>query len=104
MCALITEKYVLFSNCGDSRGVLSMKGDGGGSNPALATQDHKPSNTIERERIQNAGGNVMIQRVNGSLALAPALAVAPPALALRTYSPAGATARAPLRRRARWCP
>ena len=69
VCALITEKYVLFSNCGDSRGVLSVRGDGGGSNPALATQDHKPSNTIERERIQNAGGNVMIQRVNGSLAV-----------------------------------
>merc|ERR1719293_288746 len=73
VCALITEKYVLFSNCGDSRGVLSVKGDGGGSNPALATQDHKPSNTIERERIQNAGGNVMIQRVNGSLAVSRAL-------------------------------
>ena len=71
VCALITEKYVLLSNCGDSRGVLSVKGDGsgGGSTPALATLDHKPSNTIERERIQNAGGNVMIQRVNGSLAV-----------------------------------
>jgi hypothetical protein len=48
VCALISEKYVLFSNCGDSRGVLS----GDGSKPVLATQDHKPSNPPERERIQ----------------------------------------------------
>jgi hypothetical protein len=36
-------------------------------------QDHKPSNEPERERIQNAGGTVMIQRVNGSLAVSRAL-------------------------------
>ena len=34
VCALITEKHVLFSNCGDSRGVLSS----GGANPVLCTQ------------------------------------------------------------------
>ena len=34
VCALITEKHVLFSNCGDSRGVLSS----GGANPVLVTQ------------------------------------------------------------------
>jgi len=73
VCALITEKYVIFSNCGDSRGVLSVSDDASGSRPALATLDHKPSNTVERERIQNAGGNVMIQRVNGSLAVSRAL-------------------------------
>ena len=37
--------------------------------PTVETLDHKPSNPPERERIQNAGGNVMIQRVNGSLAV-----------------------------------
>ena len=36
-------------------------------------QDHKPSNELEKERIQNAGGSVMIQRVNGSLAVSRAL-------------------------------
>merc|ERR1711872_1197839 len=41
--------------------------------PVLATQDHKPSNEPEKERIQNAGGSVMIQRVNGSLAVSRAL-------------------------------
>ena len=69
VCALITEQYVIFSNCGDSRGVLSR----GGGRPVMATQDHKPSNPPERERIQNAGGSVMIQRVNGSLAVSRAL-------------------------------
>ena len=51
-----------------SRAVLSNAGQ-----PVLATEDHKPSNPIERERIQNAGGSVMIQRVNGSLAVSRAL-------------------------------
>ncbi|XP_059086912.1 protein phosphatase 1A-like [Tigriopus californicus] len=68
VCALITEKYVLFSNCGDSRAVLCSAGE-----PALVTLDHKPSNPLEQERIENAGGSVMIQRVNGSLAVSRAL-------------------------------
>jgi len=68
VCALITDKYVIIANCGDSRGVFCVNGK-----PALATQDHKPSNEPERERIQNAGGSVMIQRVNGSLAVSRAL-------------------------------
>lgn len=66
--ALITEKYIIIANCGDSRGVCCV-----GGMPALATQDHKPSNDVEKERIQNAGGSVMIQRVNGSLAVSRAL-------------------------------
>ncbi|XP_023331879.1 protein phosphatase 1A [Eurytemora carolleeae] len=68
VCALITDKYLILANCGDSRGVFCVSGK-----PALATQDHKPSNEPERERIQNAGGTVMIQRVNGSLAVSRAL-------------------------------
>jgi len=66
--ALISDKYVIIANCGDSRGVVCVSGK-----PALATQDHKPSNEPEKERIQNAGGSVMIQRVNGSLAVSRAL-------------------------------
>jgi len=68
VCALITQKYLIIANCGDSRGVCCTEG-----NPVLATQDHKPSNEPEKERIQNAGGSVMIQRVNGSLAVSRAL-------------------------------
>jgi len=66
--SLITDKYLIIANCGDSRGVACTNGK-----PVLATQDHKPSNEPERERIQNAGGSVMIQRVNGSLAVSRAL-------------------------------
>jgi len=68
VCALITQKYLIIANCGDSRGVCCTDGK-----PVLATQDHKPSNEPEKERIQNAGGSVMIQRVNGSLAVSRAL-------------------------------
>ena len=39
----------------------------------FSLQDHKPCNPREKERIQNAGGSVMIQRVNGSLAVSRAL-------------------------------
>jgi protein phosphatase 1B len=37
------------------------------------TTDHKPYLEHERERIVKAGGTVMIQRVNGSLAVSRAL-------------------------------
>ena len=36
VCVLITEKYVIFSNCGDSRGVLS--GKTGSGNDASASR------------------------------------------------------------------
>lgn len=39
----------------------------------LATKDHKPNDQAERQRIQEAGGTVLIQRVNGSLAVSRAL-------------------------------
>jgi len=55
-------------NCGDSRAILVSS-----QKVALGTYDHKPINPNERERIQNAGGSVMIQRVNGSLAVSRAL-------------------------------
>ena len=68
VCVLISPKHIYFANCGDSRVVLSRSGK-----LAFSTQDHKPINPIEKERIQNAGGSVMIQRVNGSLAVSRAL-------------------------------
>jgi protein phosphatase 1B len=66
--SLVTPDHVVFANCGDSRAVLCR-----GGRVAAATFDHKPVNPIEKERIQNAGGSVMIQRVNGSLAVSRAL-------------------------------
>lgn len=41
--------------------------------PTFGTEDHKPYNEQERRRIENAGGSVMIQRVNGNLAVSRAL-------------------------------
>jgi len=68
VCVMISPKHLFFANCGDSRGVLCRKGE-----VAYSTQDHKPINPEEKTRIQNAGGSVMIQRVNGSLAVSRAL-------------------------------
>jgi len=68
VCALVSPNKIYFGNCGDSRGMLVRN-----SRVQFTTQDHKPVNPAERERIQNAGGTVMIQRVNGSLAVSRAL-------------------------------
>lgn len=68
VCVLISPTHIYFANCGDSRVVLSRN-----KQLAFSTQDHKPINPLEKERIQNAGGSVMIQRVNGSLAVSRAL-------------------------------
>ncbi|XP_067092723.1 protein phosphatase 1B [Osmerus mordax] len=65
---LVSPAHIFFVNCGDSRGVLYRN-----SHVCFSTLDHKPCNPREKERIQNAGGSVMIQRVNGSLAVSRAL-------------------------------
>ena len=39
----------------------------------FATKDHKPMDEEERNRIENAGGMVIIQRINGALAVSRAL-------------------------------
>lgn len=65
---IISPNHIFFANCGDSRAVLSTAGK-----CAFSTIDHKPINPVEKERIQKAGGSVMIQRVNGSLAVSRAL-------------------------------
>ncbi|CAD5231593.1 unnamed protein product [Bursaphelenchus xylophilus] len=67
-CAILTPEYVFFCNLGDSRGLLGRK-----TEEVFYTVDHKPYLTAERERIIRAGGTVMIQRVNGSLAVSRAL-------------------------------
>ncbi|XP_074498204.1 protein phosphatase, Mg2+/Mn2+ dependent, 1Na (putative) [Sebastes fasciatus] len=61
-------RYIYFINCGDSRTLLCRNGK-----VVFYTEDHKPFNPREKERIQNAGGSVTLQRVNGSLAVSRAL-------------------------------
>ncbi|XP_046372676.1 protein phosphatase 1B-like [Haliotis cracherodii] len=68
VCCIVSPQHIFFANCGDSRAVLCRNGK-----CSFATRDHKPVNPEEKERIQNAGGSVMIQRVNGSLAVSRAL-------------------------------
>jgi len=76
VCALVTEKYVIIANLGDSRAVCCV-----GGKPALVSIDHKPSNDKERQRIVKAGGSVtaatrpgrFIPRVNGHLSVSRSL-------------------------------
>ena len=65
---MVTPKKIIWANCGDSRGLLCRDGK-----VVFATQDHKPYNPDEKSRIERAGGTVMMQRVNGSLAVSRAL-------------------------------
>ena len=65
---LVSPTHVYFGNCGDSRAVYCRDGK-----QAFATADHKPVNPEEKSRIEKAGGSVMIQRINGSLAVSRAL-------------------------------
>lgn len=65
---MVSPKEIIWGNCGDSRGLLCRNGK-----VEFATEDHKPFNEKERNRIEKAGGTVMMQRVNGSLAVSRAL-------------------------------
>ena len=56
------------SNAGDSRTVSSV-----GGRALCLTTDHKPGDERERKRIEDAGGFVEFNRVNGNLALSRAL-------------------------------
>ncbi|KAJ3117053.1 Protein phosphatase 2C 2 [Nowakowskiella sp. JEL0407] len=67
--ALITDDNRIFvANAGDSRAVLSANGTA-----VPLSEDHKPVNPGEQERIVAAGGFVEFGRVNGNLALSRAL-------------------------------
>lgn len=66
--AVISPEEIIWGNCGDSRGLLCRFGK-----VEFATTDHKPYNDLEKARIEKAGGTVMMQRVNGSLAVSRAL-------------------------------
>lgn len=66
--AIIQNVQLLVANAGDSRCVLSRKGQA-----YDMSRDHKPDLQAEKERITNAGGYVRCGRVNGSLNMARAI-------------------------------
>lgn len=66
--ALIQGDTLLVANAGDSRCIVSRKGQA-----IEMSTDHKPDNPDERARIMNAGGFVTAGRVNASLNLSRAL-------------------------------
>jgi len=65
---IITPKYIVCANAGDSRCVM-------GSNSAAKalSEDHKPKSEQEMKRILAAGGFVQWDRVDGDLAVSRAL-------------------------------
>ncbi|VFQ86503.1 unnamed protein product [Cuscuta campestris] len=66
--AIIRGNHLVVANAGDSRCVISRKGQA-----YNLSRDHKPELEVERERILKAGGFIHHGRVNGSLNLARAI-------------------------------
>ncbi|MQL81661.1 hypothetical protein Taro_014127, partial [Colocasia esculenta] len=66
--AIIRNNQLVIANAGDSRCVISRKGQA-----YNLSRDHKPELDAERERILKAGGFIHAGRVNGSLNLARAI-------------------------------
>jgi len=67
------QNYTLINaNIGDSRTVLSKKKEDNSFEVIPCTHDHKPTNELERKRIEAAGGSVHMARVDGQLALSRA--------------------------------
>ncbi|WOL17299.1 putative protein phosphatase 2C 11 [Canna indica] len=66
--AVIRGNKIIVGNAGDSRCVISRKGQA-----YNLSRDHKPELEAERERILKAGGFIHGGRVNGSLNLARAI-------------------------------
>ncbi|KAH8104545.1 phosphatase 2C-like domain-containing protein [Cristinia sonorae] len=69
VAALVTKDNKVFvANAGDSRSVISCKGE-----VKALSKDHKPTDELEKRRVSAAGGYVEFGRVNGNLALSRAL-------------------------------
>ncbi|XP_026660606.1 probable protein phosphatase 2C 11 isoform X2 [Phoenix dactylifera] len=66
--AVIRNNQLIVANAGDSRCVISRKGQA-----YNLSRDHKPELDVEKERILKAGGFIHAGRVNGSLNLARAI-------------------------------
>lgn len=66
--AIVRNNQLIVANAGDSRCVISRKGQA-----YNLSRDHKPDLEFEKERILKAGGFIHAGRVNGSLNLARAI-------------------------------
>ncbi|CAI5453039.1 unnamed protein product [Caenorhabditis angaria] len=67
VCAIVTPSHIIIGNLGDSRAMIAQK-----QSAVFGTQDHKPYLEKEKKRIEEAGGSVLVQRINGSLAVSRA--------------------------------
>ena len=74
VCCLITPGHILCANAGDSRAVMAVGIDKStdGNDFVALSEDHKPDNPDERDRIERAGGTVSMKRVDGDLAVSRA--------------------------------
>ena len=66
--AVIRHNQLFVANAGDSRCVISRKGQA-----CNLSKDHKPDLEVEKERILKAGGFIHAGRINGSLNLTRAI-------------------------------
>lgn len=68
---LITPSHILCANAGDSRAILSKKsaGDAKQSDVLPLSFDHKPDKDVELCRVEQDGGFVLADRVDGHLAV-----------------------------------
>ncbi|XP_030491936.2 probable protein phosphatase 2C 60 isoform X1 [Cannabis sativa] len=66
--AVIRNKQLVVANAGDSRCVISRKGQA-----YNLSKDHKPDLEVEKDRILKAGGYIQVGRINGSLNLTRAI-------------------------------
>ena len=65
---LVKDNRLWCGNAGDSRCIAGVNGSA-----VALSNDHKPNDPLEMERIVSAGGYVEFNRVNGNLALSRAL-------------------------------
>lgn len=69
VCTIITPSHIVCASVGDSRCVVGLN-----NGQAIAlTEDHKPDLPEEKHRIEEAGGKVEMNRVQGELAMSRAL-------------------------------
>jgi serine/threonine protein phosphatase PrpC len=70
---LITRDFIYAANLGDSRATLAEKMSENRIEIVEMSQDHKPSNKIEEERIKAGGKWVVLNRIEGRISIARAI-------------------------------